>query len=86
MTAALLAASNVPSEKVYSLVTETLTVRQIVETLGQAIIRPIPYVPNTDQQWANSAKERINPYALDHLTHHWQYFSKRPTQANECPS
>ena len=43
-----LAASNAPSEKVYPLVEgETLTVRQIVETLGKAIGRPIRYVPIT---------------------------------------
>ena len=83
VAAALLAASNVPSEKVYPLVTETLTVRQIVETLGKAIERPIRYVPITDEQWADAVRERINPHALDHLTHLWQYFrsSKERRQA-----
>ena len=68
VAATLLAASNAPSEKVYPLVSETLTVRQIVETLGKAIGRPIRYVPITDEQWADAVKERINPHALDHLT------------------
>jgi uncharacterized protein YbjT (DUF2867 family) len=83
VAAALLAASNAPSEKVYPLVTETLTVRQIVETLGKALGRPIRYVPITDEQWADAVKERINPHALDHLTHLWQYFrnSKERRQA-----
>ena len=74
VAAALLAGSNTPSEKVYPLVSETLTVRQIVETLGTAIGRPIRYVPITDEQWADAVKERINPHALDHLTHLWRYF------------
>jgi uncharacterized protein YbjT (DUF2867 family) len=74
VAAALLAASNAPSEKVYPLVSETLTVRQIFESLGRAIGRPIRYVPITDEQWADAVKERINPHALDHLTHLWQYF------------
>jgi uncharacterized protein YbjT (DUF2867 family) len=83
VAATLLAASNAPSEKVYPLVTETLTVRQIVETLGKALGRPIRYVPITDEQWADAVKERINPHALDHLTHLWQYFrnSKERRQA-----
>ena len=76
VAATLLAASGAPSEKVYPLVSETLTVRQIVETLGRAIGRPIRYVPITDEQWADAVKERINPHALDHLTHLWQYFRK----------
>ena len=76
VAATLLAASSAPSEKVYPLVSETLTVRQIVETLGKAIGRPIRYVPITDEQWADAVKERINPHALDHLTHLWQYFRK----------
>ena len=85
VAATLLAASNVPFEKVYPLVTETLTVRQIVETLGKAIERPIRYVPITDEQWADAVKERINPHALDHLTHLWQYFrnSKERRQATD---
>jgi uncharacterized protein YbjT (DUF2867 family) len=74
VAATLLAASNAPSEKVYPLVSETLTVRQIVEALGKAIGRPIRYVPITDEQWADAVKERINPHALDHLSHLWQYF------------
>jgi hypothetical protein len=57
-------------------VSETPTVREIIETLGKAIGRPIRYVPITDQQWAAAVKERINPHALDHLTHLWQYFRK----------
>ena len=82
VAATLLAASNAPSEKVYALVSETPTVRQIVETLGKAIGRPIRYVPITDEQWANAVKERINPHALDHLNHLWQYFrnSKEPRE------
>jgi hypothetical protein len=30
----------------------------------------------TDEQWANAVKERINPHALDHLSHLWQYFRR----------
>ncbi|MGO9437108.1 MAG: NmrA family NAD(P)-binding protein [Terracidiphilus sp.] len=86
VAATLLAASGAPSEKVYPLVSETLTVRQIVATLGNAIGRPIRYVPITDEQWADAVKERINPHALDHLTHLWQYFrnSKERRQATNA--
>jgi uncharacterized protein YbjT (DUF2867 family) len=86
VAATLLAGSGVPSEDVYPLVSETLTVREIVETLGRAIGREIRYVPITDEQWADAVKERINPHALDHLTHLWQYFrnSKEHRQATNA--
>jgi hypothetical protein len=57
-------------------VTATPTVREIVDTLGKAIGRPIRYVPITDEQWAAAVKERINPHAIDHLTHLWQHYRK----------
>lgn len=63
-----------PSRKYYPLVSETPTVRHIIATLGQALERPIRYVPITDEQWTSAVKDRINPHALDHLTHLWQYF------------
>src|ERR1700756_4552640 len=76
VAATLLANPGVPSQNVYPLVSETPTVREIVETLGKGIRRPIRYVPITDEQWADAVKERINPHALDHLIHLWQYFRK----------
>jgi uncharacterized protein YbjT (DUF2867 family) len=86
VAATLLAGSNGPYETVYPLVSEAPTVREIVETLGKAIGRPIRYVPITDEQWAEAVKERMNPHALDHLTHLWQYFRnskerRQPTTA-----
>jgi hypothetical protein len=30
----------------------------------------------TDEQWANAVKDRLNPHALDHLSHLWQYFRR----------
>ncbi|HEY7303247.1 MAG TPA: NmrA family NAD(P)-binding protein [Bryobacteraceae bacterium] len=76
VAAALLANPDVPSQNVYPIVSETPTVREIVEILGKSIGRPIRYVPITDEQWAEAVKERINAHALDHLTHLWQYFRK----------
>ena len=76
VAATLLADAGVPSQNAYPLVSETPTVDEIVEALGRAIGRPIRYVPITDQQWAEAVKERINPHALDHLTHLWQFFRK----------
>ena len=80
VAATLLASSGLPSQTIYPLVSETPTVREIVETLGRAIGRPIRYVPITDQQWAEAVKERINPHALDHLSHLWQYFRNSKEQ------
>ncbi|HUB19807.1 MAG TPA: NmrA family NAD(P)-binding protein [Acidobacteriaceae bacterium] len=75
--ATLLANPGLPSVSVYPLVTETLTVREIVDTLSRALERPIRYVPITDEQWAQAVRERgFNPHALDHLSHLWQHFRR----------
>jgi uncharacterized protein YbjT (DUF2867 family) len=86
VAATLLAGSGAPSQKVYPLVSATPTVREIVATLGRAIGREIRYVPVTDEQWADAVRERLNPHALDHLTHLWQYFrnSKESRQATDA--
>jgi uncharacterized protein YbjT (DUF2867 family) len=76
VAATLLANPGAPLQSTYALVSETPTVRQMTEALGRAIGRPIRYVAITDEQWADAVKERINPHALDHLTHLWQYFRK----------
>lgn len=76
VAAAFLASPGLPSERVYPLVSETPTVRDIVDTLGRVLGRPIRYVPITDEQWADAVKERLNPHALDHLSHLWQHFRK----------
>jgi len=74
VAATLLANPGVPAQTVYPLVSETLTVREIVETLGRAIGRQIRYVPITDEQWAAAVKDQLNPHALDHLSHLWRHF------------
>ena len=75
----LLASPTLPAQTVYPVVTETPTVREIIDTLARAIGRHIRYVPITDEQWVEAVKERINPHALDHLSHLWQYFRKGET-------
>jgi len=74
VAAALLANPGLPAQSAYPLISATPTVREMIETLGRAIGRPIRYVAITDEQWANAAKERLNPHALVHLTHLWQSF------------
>ena len=85
VAAALLASPGLPSQNIYPLVSETPTVREIVETLGRALGRPIQYVPITDEQWAEAVKERLNPHALDHLSRLWQSFrkSEQPYRATD---
>jgi uncharacterized protein YbjT (DUF2867 family) len=86
VAATLLANAGVPAQSVYALVSETPTVRDMIDALARAVGRPIRYVPITDEQWANAVKERVNPHALDHLSHLWQYFRRgedryQPTDA-----
>jgi uncharacterized protein YbjT (DUF2867 family) len=76
VAATLLASPGLPTQNVYSLVNETPTVREIFETLGRVMGHSVRYVPITDEQWAEAVKARINPHALDHLTHLWQYYRK----------
>jgi len=76
VAATLLANPGPPAQTVYPLVGETPTVREMTEALGRTIGRPIQYVPITDEQWADAAKERLGPHALDHLSHLWQTFRK----------
>jgi uncharacterized protein YbjT (DUF2867 family) len=76
VAAALLANPGVPAQSAYALVGETPTVREMIEALGRAIGRPTRYVAVTDEQWANAVKERLGPYALDHLSHLWRTFRK----------
>ncbi len=83
VAATLLVNPGLPPKNVFPLLSETLTVREIFETLGRALGRPIRYVPITDEQWADAVKEHLKPHALDHLSHLWQYFrnSKEQRQA-----
>jgi uncharacterized protein YbjT (DUF2867 family) len=81
VAATLLASTSLPSQKVYPLVSEALTVQQIVETLSKVLGRPLKYVPITDEQWADAVKERINAHAVDHLSHLWRYFRTRKHQS-----
>lgn len=76
VAAALLASPSLPTETVYPLVTETPTVREIAETIGRVLGRQIRYVPITDERWAAAVKDRLNPHALDHLSHLWQHMRK----------
>jgi len=76
VAATLLANPDAPRERAYALVSETPTVREMTEALARTIGRPVRYVAITDEQWANAVKERVNPDALDHLTHLWRYFRR----------
>ena len=76
VAAALLANPGVPSQTAYALISETPTVREMIEALGRAIGRPVRYVATTDEQWASALKERLGPHALDHLSHLWWTFRK----------
>jgi uncharacterized protein YbjT (DUF2867 family) len=76
VAATLLASPGLPTQNVYPLVNETPTVREIFETLGRVMGHSVRYVEITDERWAEAVKARINPHALDHLTHLWQYYRK----------
>jgi uncharacterized protein YbjT (DUF2867 family) len=76
VAATLLAQRSQPSDSVYALITETPTVNEIVDRLESALGRRIRYVQVSDEQWADAVQGWVNPHALDHLSHLWQYFRK----------
>jgi uncharacterized protein YbjT (DUF2867 family) len=84
VAAALLGSDSQPSQRAYPVVSEALTVQQIVQTLSKVLGRSLTYVPITDDQWPNVVKERTNPHAADHLSHLWRYFRTREHQI--CPT
>jgi uncharacterized protein YbjT (DUF2867 family) len=83
VAAALLADPETPSARAYDLIAATPTVKEIVDTLSGALQRPIRYVGITDEQWADAVRGYINPHALDHLSHLWQYFRSTERPADE---
>jgi uncharacterized protein YbjT (DUF2867 family) len=83
VAATLLAASEMPSAGSYDLIAATPTVKEIIGTLSAALQRPIRYVNVTDEQWLSAMKDHINPHALDHLSHLWQYFRSADRQTKE---
>ena len=83
VAATLLANPELPSQRAYFPVSETPTVKQIVETLGKALGRDIRYVEVSDEQWVNAVRDRINDaHVVDHLLHLWPYF--RTTKDEFC--
>ena len=71
---ALLASESTPKQNAYDLILEMPTAIEIANTLTTVLGRPIRYVEITDEQWAQTVRERINAHAVDHLSHLWQFF------------
>jgi uncharacterized protein YbjT (DUF2867 family) len=80
----LLAGPAAPSAGAYDLIAATPTVTEIVDTLSAVLQRPIRYVGITDEQWVEAMRGHINPHALDHLSHLWQYFRSPERQGEEA--
>jgi uncharacterized protein YbjT (DUF2867 family) len=58
----------------YDLIGEVTTVSEIVNSVSTALKRPVRYVEITDEQWLQAGEGRLDPHALDHLSHLWSYF------------
>jgi uncharacterized protein YbjT (DUF2867 family) len=84
MAATLLGSPEMPSANAYDLIAATPTVKEIVDTLSSVLQRPIRYVDITDEQWIEAMRGHINPHALDHLSHLWQYFRSTERRSEEA--
>jgi uncharacterized protein YbjT (DUF2867 family) len=80
---ALLASEGTPDHNAYDLIVELPTAIEIANTLTAVLGRPIRYVEITDEQWAQTVRERINAHALDHLSHLWQFFRESRLRKGE---
>jgi len=85
VAATLLANSEKPFDSAYDLIAATPTVNEIIDTLSAVLQRPIRYVDITDEQWANAVRGHLNPHALDHLSHLWQYFRSSERRGDDEP-
>lgn len=72
VAATVLANAGLPSTSAYELLGEVPTVNEIIKTLEAVFQKPIRFVPITDERWKEAVRDRINPHALDHLSHLWQ--------------
>jgi hypothetical protein len=61
-------------------------VKEIIDTLGSVLQRPIRCVNITDEQWVEAMRDHINPHALDHLSHLWRYFRSSGIRGEEARS
>ncbi|SEG95818.1 Uncharacterized conserved protein YbjT, contains NAD(P)-binding and DUF2867 domains [Nonomuraea solani] len=80
VAAAVLTAENVPAGGSYSLIGQTLTVKEIVETLAHGLGRQIGYQNVPDEFWAQAARDRINAHAVEHLSKLWATLRTRPPE------
>jgi uncharacterized protein YbjT (DUF2867 family) len=71
---ALLAGPIAGRQNAYDLTGAIPTVNEIASTLGAVLKRPVRYVEISDERWRQAVEGRINPHALDHLSHLWQFF------------
>jgi nucleoside-diphosphate-sugar epimerase len=74
VAAALLAGPSTARQNRYDLIGEIPTVSEIVSSLSTVLRRPVRYVEITDERWEQAVEGRLDPHALDHLSHLWQYF------------
>ena len=73
----VLTGADVPAGSSYSLVGQTLTVKQIVTTLADRLGRDIEYRNVPDEFWAQAAADRLNPHAVAHLSKLWSNLRTR---------
>ena len=67
--AAALLEQPTPSENRYDLAAETRTVNEIAHTLADVLGRPIRYIAVSDEDWRLAARDWLDPFTLDHLSH-----------------
>lgn len=67
--AAVLLEEPTRSENRYDLAAETRTVNEIAHTLADVLGRPIRYVAVSDEDWKLGARNWLDPFTLDHLSH-----------------
>ena len=57
------------SENRYDLAAAIRTVNEIAHTLADVLGRPIRYIAVSDEDWKLAARDWLDPFTLDHLSH-----------------
>jgi uncharacterized protein YbjT (DUF2867 family) len=85
VAAGLLTSPSLVPGSAFPVISEILTLRQILATLSEVLDQPVEYQEISDDQWRDGALAAgYNPHAVDHLSQLWQTLRTSP-QRYEVP-
>jgi uncharacterized protein YbjT (DUF2867 family) len=81
VAAAALTGPVLPNGTVVRLMAGGFTNKDIADTFGQILGRPVDYIEIDEERWASETSALgVNDVAVEHLTHLWRYLRTLPTE------